>query len=112
MPLQQWPIGGRLLERRVGLDSFPADLTRCTVRGCNRSKTKRKRPSPPKISIWILSYPLLDFFHPLSPVCRFPPIFPACVSPTWPWFPTRPPRVAVASVPNLLCGSPIGDTNL
>jgi hypothetical protein len=112
MPLQQWPNGGRLLEGRGGQVSIPADLTRCSVRGCSRSKTKRKRPCPPKSRRRILSYPLLDFFHPLTPVCRFPPIFPACVSPIRPWFSTRPPRVAVASVPNLLCGRPIGDTNL
>jgi len=104
MHLRQSLNGGRLSESVVGQGSFPAILNRCSQTTCDRSKTKRKRPSPPKVSIWILSYPLLDFFHPLSPVCRFSPIRLA--------LPTRPPRVAVASVPNLLCGRPIGDTNL
>lgn len=45
-------------------------------------------------------------FRPHSARLRF------AVSPIWLALPTRPPRVAVASVPNLLCGRPIGDTNL
>ena len=49
MPLQQWPSGGRLLERRCGQVYFPAILTCCSIRGCSRSNARSKPPIPPQI---------------------------------------------------------------
>jgi len=101
---RQSPGGGRLsgLRYRVGfLAHRPNQLQRKDLRPMN---SRTKEAIPPQTRGRILSYPLLDFFHPLSPVCRFSPIRLA--------LPTRPPRVAVASVPDLRCGHQIGDTNL
>lgn len=72
---RQSTSGGSTVGGRCGQVSMPADLTRCGQTTCNRSTPKENHPSPPKFLIRILSYHLLDFFHPLSPVCRSPAIF-------------------------------------